>query len=165
MSSKKLVFSTNVGKEFDKIGKQFKAESEKIEKELFKRVELATDLVYRVARTKRPKIDATEYKALKKSLQYTRRNDKGQKKKYYVSNPNAEVGVPVDSGDLQSSIKKEVLVKSFGKFVGRVFIQGPGEEYANRIEFGWSGHQAPRSFMGSALRENAEKVKKIFTGK
>jgi hypothetical protein len=78
-----------------------------------------------------------------------------------VSDPNAEVGVPIVSGDLQRSIKMKI--EGRGSYaVGKVYVQGPGDKYAERIEFGWSGHQAPRSFMGAAFRENGEKIKKIF---
>jgi hypothetical protein len=81
-------------------------------------------------------------------------------KNYFVSDPAAKIGVPVDSGDLQSSIRMKVInggIKSWGE----IYIDGPGKDYANRIEFGYE-NQAPRSFMRAAVHENADKVKKIF---
>ena len=84
-----------------------------------------------------------------------------------VSNPGDSFGVPVQSGKLQGSIKKEVGV-SDGKIVGRVYTHGI--PYAARIEFGFKGrdsegrlfNQEPRPFMRQGLDVSQSEIKKIF---
>jgi hypothetical protein len=154
-------FKFNTDK-LEKTIKNLNGEIEKVSKTLQKRTQQATNIVYIVATAKRAKISKEEYKA--SSNQYMRRikegKSAGKMKAYYVSDPNATVGVPVDTGALQESIKQEVVNKG-GKWQGRIFTDNP---YAKAIEYGTS-KIAPRSFMRSALSEQSGVVKSIFNAK
>lgn len=99
----------------------------------------ATDLVYKTARSIRPDITI------------------GGRK---VSNPNSKYGVPVRTGALRASIRKEVRRGRFSA-IGRVTTD---KEYAKFIEYGTS-KMAPRAFMRPALDLNKQKIKKIFESK
>lgn len=141
---------TPKGKDFlGKIIKAFTEETEKIDSSIRSKMNSITDVVYRTATARRPKIS----QAMQKSM------GRGSKD-YRVSDPDASAGVPVKTGDLQISIHKEVKDKG-GKFTGRIFVQGLGEEYAKYMEFGTSKIK-PRSFLRSALHVNAEWIKRKF---
>jgi|ERR1035437_1204577 hypothetical protein len=129
----------------DKIIHDYKNADEAIDSALMKRMNDVVRVVYRTASARRPKIEKV----------------KGSTS-YRVSNPDAPSGVPVKTGDLQVSIKKEVThVKE--KFIGRIFVDGPGNAYANAIEYGVpSRNQRPRPFMRQAIGVNAEWIKRVF---
>ena len=122
---------------------------------IFKKVSLCVTVVHKTATIRRPKISITAHKALGRA---TKVNGKSA---YRVSDPNAEAGVPVDTGTLQGSIQKEVT-KSGSKIVGRVWTEGI--PYAAYIEFGTSKAQA-RPFMRPALALNKEFIKSTFDKK
>jgi HK97 gp10 family phage protein len=134
----------------DKFLKNVKNEQKKIEKDLTSKVTDITRVVWNIAKKKRAVIESP------------RKNRSG---KYVVSNPDAAIGVPVDTGALQSSIKMDI--KWHGdKIVGRVFID-PGSEaakYAKMIEFGTS-KMAPRSFLRSSMNENRAWIRDRFKRK
>jgi HK97 gp10 family phage protein len=111
-------------------------------------------LVYKTARARRPKISIQEHVALGRPKKVNGRPA------YRVSDPNATLGVPVRSGNLQISILKEVK-QTNGKVQGRVYIKGPGQKYAKYIEFGTSRMRA-RPFMRPALNLNLKAIRKRF---
>lgn len=117
-----------------------------VDKEMMKRMTLATTIVYKVATSRRPKITPQQHKALG-----------GKKGGYRVSDPNAAVGVPVKTGALQISIKKTVEKKG-EKYIGTIFTTNP---YAKFMEFGTSKIK-PRSFLRSAMNEQGQAIKNIF---
>ena len=118
-----------------------------IQAALEKKMNLIVDVVYKTATAKRPKISVAEAKSM------GRKTGKGV---YRVSDPNAKLGVPVDTGRLQSSITKNVS-RSGGKLIGEVSA-GEGVPYAIMIEFGTS-KMKPRPFMRPAWNENLEWIK------
>lgn len=118
------------------------AVKEKLDKNMDRKMEAATRLVYAAARTRRPYVG------------------KGKNK---VSDPSAAFGVPVaakNGGALRASISKEVVRKAYS-------VQGKvktGIHYAKYLEFGTS-KMAARPFMRPALERNSENLKKIFRTK
>jgi HK97 gp10 family phage protein len=139
----KSTFSFKTPDAVRRFNSNFVREINRIDDQILKKVSTITQVIYNTARARRPKISKTEQKAMG-------RDPKG----YRVSDPNASFGVPVDTGDLQSSIKKEIT-RSFKKVIGRVYVNGPGNKYAAYIEYGTSKIQA-RPFMRQALSENKE---------
>lgn len=137
----------------DQLKGDFKKAYAQIEKDLERKVNAAVTIVYTTARSRRPKISIQEQKALGR-----------HPKAYRVSDPNASVGVPVRTGDLQISIKKDSAVYKSGKIRGRIYVEGPGATYAKFVEFGTSRMRA-RSFFRSALQVNKEWIKAKFKEK
>lgn len=123
-----------------------------LDESIQKKVNAATQIVYMTARARRPKITKEEQKALGRNV-----------KSYRVSDPDASAGVPVKTGDLQLSIKKETFLRN-GKWVGRIYIDGPGQPYAEYIEFGTSRMRA-RPFMRPAVHLNIDWIKRKFAEK
>lgn len=121
-----------------------------IDKAIKAKMEAIVNVVYRTATARRPKISS----AMQKSLG---RPTKG----YRVSDPNAAAGVPVKTGDLQMSIKREVVKKGAEKWVGRIYVEGPGSPYAEYMEFGTSTVRA-RPFMRPAVHLNKDWIKRKF---
>lgn len=115
-----------------------------------RKVEICTNIVYKTAKARRPKISIQEHKALGRPAKV-----KGQSA-YRVSDPNADVGVPVDTGKLQASITKDPVKRVKDKYIGRVWTNWP---YAKYMEFGTSVIQA-RPFMHPALNINKEAIKR-----
>lgn len=118
-------------------------EKDRLDLVFFRKMKLATEIVYRTAHAKRPMMS----KAQMKKEGRTRR----------VSDPNAKLGVPVRTGELQASIKREV-VRRDGRLVGRVWTD---KFYGPFMEFGTS-RVAARPFMRPALFEQNDKIKSIF---
>lgn len=116
--------------------------NKEIKRRIKAKVDASTQLVFNLARTRRPDIKV------------------GKRR---VSDPSAKLGVPVRTGKLRSSIQKEVVVDG-DKVIGRVFTEGV--EYAEKIEFGSISKAGkiipPRSFMGSALQYGKPEIEKIF---
>jgi len=123
----------------------------KINERLEKKMNAAIDIVYRTARTRRAM------------------TGKGKDRTSIVG---SQFGVPVQSGNLQTSIKKEVIKKG-STFIGRVYQDGSAAVYGKRIEYGFFGkdslgrlyHQPPRPFMRPALNMNIEKIHNLFRSK
>ncbi len=134
----------------DKITSDFISADKHIDKGLKMKMEAIVNVVYRTAKARRPKISIAMQKALGRPA-----------KGYRVSDPNAAAGVPVRTGDLQASIHKELTKKGSEKWIGRIFIDGPGMPYARFMEFGTSKIRA-RPFMRPAIHLNKEWIKKKF---
>lgn len=126
--------------------KKFKKAQEDIQKQQLKAMTNSVEVVYRTASSKRPMI--------------TPRQTKQEGRKKPVSNPLAALGVPVDTGELQASIKKEVVEKGESLF-GRVWTDN---NHAGYMEFGTSRIKA-RPFMRPALTSQADYIKKQFRKK
>lgn len=141
----------------DKIVADFKSADNDLDKLLMKKMNEIVNVVYRTARSKRPKISKEQHEAM------GRKSRVGGKSAYRVSDPDASTGVPVKSGDLQISIKKEV-VKKKGKIIGRVYVDGPGAPYAAYMEFGTSKIRA-RSFLRSSMNVNRDWIKRKWEEK
>lgn len=122
-----------------------------IHKNIERKVELITEVVYKTATARRPKISQSQQKQLGRS-----------KSGYRVSDPNARIGVPVDTGALRGSITKKV--SSTGSKVTGEIDAGQGLVYAKMIEFGTS-KMAPRPFMRPAWNENLEWIRRKFREK
>lgn len=137
-----------------KLTKKFLALEDRVQKQNLIKMKAATNLVFRLAHTRRPMTSVIP---------------KNGKKSIRVSNPNAEFGVPIQSGELRAAINKEVKTKGAFKVVGRVWVSG-NIPYAQRIEFGFIGtdslgrefHQLPRPFMRPALTRNLPEIKEMF---
>jgi len=140
----------------DEIKKKYLEAEKGIDEKLLKRMISAVGIVFRTATAKRPKISLAQHKAMGRKTKIS------GKSAYRVSDPEAALGVPVATGDLQASIKKDITKKG-EKFTGRIYIDGPGERYANAIEYGTSRMKA-RPFMRPALHLNTDKIKRIFRG-
>ena len=122
-----------------------------IDAALEKKMNLIVDIVFKTATARRPKISAAQHKEMGRS-----------KGTYRVSDPDAKVGVPVDTGALQMSIQKDV--KWSGKKIQGEIDAGEGVEYAKMIEFGTSKMRA-RPFMRPAWNENFDWIRNKFKEK
>lgn len=108
------------------------------------RVRRATDMMWAIAHQKRPYI--TKAQMVKEG------------RSYRVSDPNAQAGVPVRTGALQVSVKKEVTRTKFMSYAGKIFTKSP---YAGYIEYGTSRMQA-RPFMRPAINLTKDAIKRLF---
>lgn len=157
MAEIKFNFESSVRRLADKLSR-YVASKEKGAKS---KMTEAVNLVYKTATTKRPNV--TYVNILGETQKVSGRVPKEIKRAFYtrtVSDPDAESGVPVKTGNLQSSIKKEVKVQG-RNVVGRVYVDTKKAKYAKYVEFGTSKMQA-RPFMRPALDMNQEKIRKIF---
>lgn len=139
-------FSEKIPSYSEKIIEKVLKYQERVDKIIESKMNSAVKIVWATAHAKRPMITKAQSKS------------EGRLKR--VSDPGATAGVPVDTGDLQISIKKDVTKKGF-KLIGRIYVEGPGEKYANFMEFGTSKTEA-RPFMRPALNLNKEFIKQIF---
>lgn len=114
----------------------------------------ATNIMWRIARQKRPMITRAQAKA------EGRKKIRGTNKYHRVSDPGAEAGVPVDTGALQASIQKSVEVKR-NSVVGRIWTS---LFYAKFMEYGTS-KIAPRPFMRPAITLTRDAIKAMFAKK
>ncbi len=112
---------------------------------LQKKMQTATDMVWRIAHQKRPMISKAMMKAEGRS--------------HRVSDPGAQAGVPVDTGRLQESVKKIVTRKRMMSYVGEIFTKGV--PYAGFVEYGTSIMKA-RPFMRPAVALTRDAIKKVF---
>lgn len=127
----------------DKAFTSIRMQQGRVDKMMLRRMTDATKVVYKLASARRPMISKTQMKA------------EGRNKR--VSDPNAQAGVPVQTGALQASIKFDVSQKR-GKTVGKVWTDSP---YAAFVEWGTS-RMAARPFMRPAMNLAGERIKKIF---
>jgi HK97 gp10 family phage protein len=122
----------------------------KYDKLMKSRVAAATRLVWTTAHAKRPMITKAEMKATGRS--------------HRVSDPNAQAGVPVDTGRLQGSIVQKVESKDMMSYTGTV--ETKGVPYAGFMEYGFSTKKdtrvPARPFMRPAVYLNKEFIKRAF---
>ena len=144
MALKGKSFSIDTGK-LDAVFSNVRNAEVKADTLIQKKIIKATDIVSRIAHSKRPMITKAQMKA------------EGRTQR--VSNPDAQAGVPVDTGALQASIRQTVSAKS-GKWIGRVATKGI--PYASMIEFGTSKMQA-RPFMRPAINLTRDALKAMFS--
>lgn len=85
-----------------------------------------------------------------------------------------KVGVPIDTGKLQSSIKKLPTVMQKGHIVGTIIQDGSVAPYGKFVEYGhaarkkngeFSSFVPPQSFMRSAREMYKPQIKKIIKGR
>lgn len=132
---------------------------EQIAVDFERKLTLATKIVWTTARIRRPKMTVAELKATGARRYF--RNIDGKRREYRVSDPKAKLGVPVDTGELRESIKKDVKMQGLEKGYGIIYSNSP---YATAIEYGTS-RIAPRPFMRQAMAEQGSVVKKILLEK
>ncbi len=127
-----------------KLTNKFNQKFVKYDKLMEARVGRATQMIWTIAHQKRPLV--------------TRAMANAYNTKKRVSDPNAQAGVPVDTGALQASIIHKVERTSKG-FRGTV--ETSGIPYATAMEYGTS-HIAARSFMRPAINLTRDAVKAMF---
>ncbi len=142
MALKGKSFSVDIGA-LDGVLSKVSKSRERIDDLTERKISKAVDIMYRIATARRPMISKTQMKA------------EGRVKR--VSDPNAQLGVPVQTGALQASIQKSVKATSKG-FLGRIWTS---LGYAGYVEFGTSRMQA-RPFMRPAIALSQQAIKQLF---
>jgi len=125
----------------DKLGKRL-AQTDKL---MVLRMKQATNMVWRIAHQKRPMISKAQMKA------------EGRNRR--ISDPNASLGVPVNTGALQASIQQEVTRKGLTNVQGKIWTKGI--DYAGYMEYGTSKIPA-RPFMRPAIAMTKDAIKRLF---
>jgi HK97 gp10 family phage protein len=128
-----------------RLTKKMQQKSAQYDKAIEQRMRRATAIVWGIAHQKRPMISTAQAKA------------EGRTKR--VSDPNAQLGVPVRTGALQASIQQSVTKNASGGFLGKVWTKGV--DYAGFIEFGTSRMHA-RPFMRPAVNLAKDSIKRLF---
>ena len=145
MALKGKSFSIDTGKYENLVSKVLKvADTSRTLTEL--KITKATDIMWRVARQRRPMMSRTQMKA--------------EGRTFRVSDPNAQAGVPVQTGRLQASIKKDVMKTRAGAR-GRIWTD---LYYAKFVEFGTSRMRA-RPFLRPAVALTRQAIKAMFAKK
>lgn len=150
------VFIAKVG-EIERIGRKFGNRTKDYDIIMEKRMTLATNLVWRIAHQKRPMIT----KAVAKKGRLTKMGNISYRR---VSDPNAKLGVPVDTGLLQSVVKKVVRRLGYGKFQGEVFVDLGVAPYGRDMEYGTTKVHA-RPFMRPAKELTQDALHRLFRAK
>ena len=112
-----------------------------LQKDLKKKLTAATDIAYRLARTPRAMI----------------MNKAGRR----VSDPHASYGVPVQTGVLQSSIKKGKIKIDEEKASSSIYVDNKVAPYSMFIEYGTSKMRA-RPFMRPVANMMKQITKNLF---
>lgn len=128
-----------------RLSNKFGKRTTQYDKLVKKRMEMATAMVWRIAHQRRPYISKAQMKA------------QGRTKR--VSDPNAQLGVPVKTGALQGSIEQKVTRTKLMSYQGTVFTRGI--PYAGYMEYGTSKIQ-PRPFMRPAITFTQDAIKRLF---
>jgi hypothetical protein len=150
------IFSFDFGKiksQFDRIGKSFL--SDELKPEMRRKMKTAVGMIYDTATTPRPM-----------SRNLLRRHGPS------VSSTAARYGVPVQTGNLRSSIKKEII-EGDSKMTGKIYPDMKQAPYARRVEYGFIGQdsmgrnyrQLPRPYMRPALTKNQKAINDLFRTK
>lgn len=152
---------TSVGlNAIENLGRKFAKRATQYDDLMGKRMNIATNMVWRIAHQKRPYISKQEQKkgfTTKSGTVHHRR----------VSDPNAALGVPVawkNGGTLQSAIKKQVTKNGYGKYQGIIYVDLGLAPYGKRMEFG-DGKVHARPFMRPAAALTQEAVIKLIGSK
>lgn len=128
----------------ERVGKKIGDIPADVDRLMEARTKAATSIIWRTAHAKRPMISKSQMKL------------EGRSKR--VSDPTAEVGVPVQTGRLQASIVQRVE-RVAGRFRG--VVETAGVPYMAFIEYGTSRMKA-RPFMRPAVAINKEVIKKMY---
>lgn len=141
----------------EKLARDLGMQGKKYDIVMQKRMQVATDMVWRLAHQKRPMIT----KAMARKGRLTKMGNISYRR---VSDPNAKLGVPVDTGLLQSAVKKEVTRVGYGKFQGMVYVDETMAPYGKDMEYGTAKVHA-RPFMRPAWQLTQEAIRKLFASK
>lgn len=141
----------------EELGRKLGNQTKKYDVLMEKRMELATNMVWRIAHQKRPMIT----KETARKGRFTKLGNISYRR---VSDPNATLGVPVDTGLLQSAIKKDVQRLGYGKFQGMVYVDQAMAPYGKYMEYGTSEVHA-RPFMRPAAELTRDAIRKLFKAK
>jgi HK97 gp10 family phage protein len=152
-------FASIAVKNIGKVTKNLTDEAVKSIDATYANVQKTVDLIYSTATTKRERMNYVNISGKRLSVTSSFKKSSGVRS---VSNPDASYGVPVDTGNLRNSIKKEVTYSGLRKIIGRVWADEKMAPYAKYVEFGTS-KMAARPFMRVALDRNMEKIRKIFS--
>lgn len=144
MANARRTFNIDTGA-LSRMGDKFARAQRNYDIEVEKRMKTATGIVWRIAHQKRPMITKAQMKA--------------EGRRTRVSDPNAQAGVPVQTGRLQGSITQDVERIKGGTFRG--IIETKGIPYAGFIEHGTSKMRA-RPFMRPAIALTKDALKKVF---
>ncbi len=150
------VFLTKFG-DLDRLGRKLSNRTKDYDALMQKRMTQATAIVFNLAHQKRPMIT----KAQAKKGRLTKMGNVSFRR---VSDPNATLGVPVDTGTLQSAIKQEVKRLGYGKFQGAVYVDAGIAPYGKAMEYGTATVHA-RPFMRPAMELTREQLRKLFAAK
>ncbi len=115
------------------------------DKNIKRRITRATEMIWRIAHQKRPYISKAQMKIEHRSKR--------------VSDPNAQAGVPVQTGLLQSSITQQVTRKGLMSYQGE--IRAYGVPYSGYIEYGTSKMRA-RPFMRPAVNLTKDAIQRMM---
>jgi HK97 gp10 family phage protein len=141
---KGLSFKVDGGK-LEEVVAHLRSKQDTADRLLLSKIRQATEIVYKVASARRPMMSRTQMKM--------------EGRRFPVSDPNAQVGVPVaykNGGALRSSIQRDAKITAKGA-VGRVWTDMP---YAKYIEYGTS-KMAARPFMRPAINTTREAIKAL----
>ncbi len=126
------------------IGKKIERRTAQMDRAVQQRVIRATNLIWGIAHQKRPMITKAEMV------------NQGRSRR--VSDPNAQAGVPVNTGALQASIQQKVSRAGFMSYLGRIWTKSP---YAGYMEYGTRKILA-RPFMRPAINLTKDAIKNLF---
>lgn len=154
--------SMNFENSIQNLGKKLTERAKKWEKDGTKKMNAAVDIIYNTARAKRPSVTAFTFAGEQMtSSNKIPKSVRGMFKKIRrVSDPDAKFGVPVRTGNLQKSIKKDVRPR-FHKIIGTVWVDQKQAPYAKFIEYG-TAKIKPRPFFRPAKDLNRKIVKDII---
>lgn len=141
----------------EELGRSLGQEVGKYDIIMQKRMTLATAMVWRLAHQKRPMMS----KQVEKKGRLTKLGNISYRR---VSDPNAQLGVPVDTGLLQSAVKQEVRRNGYGKFEGEVYVDVSMVSYGEAMEYGTASVHA-RPFLRPAWNLTKEAIRALFASK
>lgn len=166
MASRKQFGSFSIDPDYvAKMTKNLVGYNAAVEKEIKSRMGLAVNIIWTIAHQRRPQISAAQAKSEGRGYK-TVINSKGKmtKKIRRVSNPDAQAGVPVDTGVLQAHVLKEVVSGKAGVVQGRIYVEDV--EYALAMEFGSpTKNVRARPYMRPAVELGRAGVKAVFQKK
>jgi len=150
------------GRSVENFGKKLTQRAQSWERDGMKRMQSAVNIVYNTAHAKRPMTNFV--KVMGEDVEYPGSRVPKEISQNFrtrrVSNPNAKFGVPVRTGNLRDSIKKEVR-PYFHRIVGTVWVDEVKAPYAKYLEYGTS-KMAARPFMRPAKDLNRKIIHDII---
>lgn len=143
--------------DFAKFGKSLLKATDKVDREMERRMNRATALVFNLATQRRPYIS-------KQHQKQGFRTRSGNIHHNRVSDPNAKQGVPVafDAGGmLRSAIQQKVTRGKGSSFTGEIWVDGNIAPYGKYMEYGTAKIHA-RPFMRPAVNGTRAAIKSLF---